>query len=249
MPLEFTTISVAVLAVLILGLSKGGFAGIGMMSTPLLSLVMPPSIAAGIILPILIFQDMISIYAYRRSFSKWNLMVLSPGGVVGILVGAAMVSIIDRAMFELALGVISLGFGVERVIRYFGATPKPHEPNRIIGAICGAFAGFTSMIAHAGVPPFQFFVLPQRLPRDVYIGTSVIFYAVVNLIKLPFFLSLGQITQGTAVASAALFPIALASVMLGIFLVRRISNDRYILVANLILAGIGVLLISRGLSG
>lgn len=249
MPLDFTTVSVTLLAVLILGLSKGGFAGIGMVAMPLLSLVLPPSAAAGILLPILIFQDAISVYAYRRSFSGWNLAVLLPGGIIGILLGAATVSLIDRAMFELVLGSISLCFGIERVIRYFGGVARPHVPHRAVGAVCGGLAGFTSMIAHAGVPPFQFFVLPQRLPRDVYIGTSVLFYGAVNMIKLPFFLSLGQIGRESALVSAALFPLALASVMLGIFLVRRISSDRYILVANIILVGIGLLLILRGLSG
>lgn len=249
MELQFTTVSVMLFAILILGLSKGGFAGVGMVSMPLLSLVMPPSVAAGIILPILIFQDAISVFAYRHSFSGRNLAVMLPGAIAGVLAGAAMVSLIDRAMFELVLGIISLSFGIERVIRYLGAAPGRHRPNRLVGVICGGLAGFTSMIAHAGVPPFQFYVLPQRLARDVYIGTSVFFFAAVNLIKLPFFLSLGQVTRGTAIISVALFPVALGSVMLGIMLVRRITSDRYILVANLILVGIGVLLIFRGLTG
>ena len=242
------TIAVALLAVFILGLSKGGFAGIGMVSTPLLSLVLPGPVAAGIILPVLMFQDMISMYAYRRTLSRWNLAVLLPGGLVGVLAGSAMVSLIDRGMFELVLGAISLLFGIERVWRYFGHAPTAHKPNVVVGVICGVLAGFTSMIAHAGIPPFQFFVLPQRLQRDNYIGTSVFFYGATNFIKFPFFLSLGQITWTTGSASLALFPVAFLSVLLGIRLVRRVSSDRYVLVANVILIGIGVLLITRGLT-
>lgn len=248
MVFDLTTLSFMLLAVLILGLSKGGFAGIGMVSMPLLSLIIPPGVAAGIILPVLLFQDAISVFAYRRSFDKANLRLLLPAGAIGILVGALMVSSIDQSIFELVLGTVSLVFGIERLFRYLGGPPKPHKSNRVVGVICGVLAGFTSMIAHAGVPPFQFYVLPQRLPRDVFIGTSVMFYAVVNLIKLPFFLSLGQIDTTTLKISAALFPVAFLSVLLGIWLVRRISNDRYLLVANVILIGIGLLLIYRGLS-
>lgn len=249
MPLDPLTVTVAILAVFILGLSKGGFAGIGMVSTPLLSLVVPAPIAAGVILPVLMFQDVISMYAYRKTFSRWNLAVLLPGGFVGVLAGSAMVSYIDRSTFELVLGTISLLFGIERVWRYFGSVTATHRPRVWVGVISGVLAGFTSMIAHAGIPPFQFFVLPQRLTRDVYIGTSVFFYGVTNFIKFPFFLSLGQISQSTFSWSLALFPVAFGSVLLGIRLVRRISSDRYILVANVILIGIGILLVSRGLAG
>lgn len=241
-------ILVALLAVGILGLSKGGFAGVGMVSTPLMSLVLPPAQAAGFILPILVLQDLISMYAYRRHASLWNLAVLLPGAVVGILIGAKLVSLIDRSMFELALGAICLIFGVERLVRYFAATPKPHRPNAVVGVICGAFAGLTSMIAHAGIPPFQFFVLPQRLERDTFIGTSVFFYGMVNLIKFPFFFSLGQITPASLMYSAAFFPVALGAVLLGIVLVRKVTSNQYVLFANLVLIGIGGLLIARGLS-
>lgn len=242
-------IGVALLSVLILGLSKGGFAGIGMISTPLLSLVVPPQVAVGVLLPVLIFQDAISIYAYRRTFHARNLALLIPGGIVGILLGTLIASMIDRAMFELVLGFVALIFGIERLLRYFGGPPKPHRPNPIVGVICGVLAGFTSMIAHAGIPPFQFFVLPQRLQRDVYIGTSVIFYGVLNLVKLPFFIGLGQVGADSLVASFALMPVAFGSVLLGIRLVRRVSSDRYVLLANLILIAIAILLIWRGWSG
>lgn len=249
MPLDPLSMSVLLLAVVILGLSKGGFAGIGMVSTPLLSLVVPPAQAVGIILPILIFQDAISAWAYRRTFSRWNLAVLLPGSVIGIIVGALVVSLVDRSLFELVLGAISVAFGLERLVRYFGATPRPHDPKAGVGVLCGALAGFTSMIAHAGIPPFQFFVLPQRLARDVFIGTSVMFYAATNLMKLPFFLRLGQVNREGLLVSLAMFPLAFLSVRLGIHLVRKIASDRYLLVANLILVFIGAVLIWRGLSG
>lgn len=249
MPIDPVTVSVAILAVVILGLSKGGFAGVGMVTTPLLSLVVPAPQAAGIILPVLIFQDLISMYAYRKTPHRWNLAVLIPGGIVGVLVGWALVSQIERSLFELILGGISLVFGIERIYRYFVREAVAVAPRGWVGVVSGVMAGFTSMIAHAGIPPFQFFVLPQRLPRDVYIGTSVFFYGAINLIKLPFFLSLGQVNRGTFSASVALFPVAFGSVLLGVLLIRRVTGERYILVANLILVGIGLLLVGRGLAG
>lgn len=249
MPIDPVTISVAILAVVILGLSKGGFAGIGMVTTPLLSLVVPAPQAAGIILPVLIFQDAISMYAYRKTPNLRNLALLVPGGIVGILVGWALVSLIDRSLFELILGVISLLFGIERIHHYFARPPVAVTPKPAVGVVSGILAGFTSMIAHAGIPPFQYFVLPQRLGRDAYIGTSVFFFGIMNLVKLPFFLSLGQVNRATGLASLAMLPLAFFSVLFGIWLIRRVKGDRYILVADVILVGIGALLIYRGLTG
>ena len=247
MPFDPLTVGVLVAAVFILGLSKGGFAGIGMVSMPLFSLVVPPTVAAGILLPILMTQDAISVFAYRKTFDKSNLKILLPGSVIGIIFGAFMISRINPSTFELVLGIVSLGFGAERLLRYFSGPVLPHKPHRIVGAVCGVLAGFTSMVAHAGIPPFQFYVLPQRLPRDIFIGTSVFFYAATNLIKFPFFLSLGQITLQTFIVSLTMLPVALLSVLLGIRLVRRLSSDRYILVANILLIAIGAMLVLRGL--
>ena len=75
---------VAVPAVTLLGLGKGGFAGLGMIATPLVALVVPPLQGAAILLPILICQDAISVWIYRRHWDAWNLKVLVPGSVLGI---------------------------------------------------------------------------------------------------------------------------------------------------------------------
>ena len=65
--------AVAIPAVVFLGLSKGGFSGIGMVSTPLVALVMPPLEAAAILLPILLVQDAVSVFVYRCVWDSWNL--------------------------------------------------------------------------------------------------------------------------------------------------------------------------------
>lgn len=75
---------VAIPAVVLLGLAKGGFAGLGIASTPMLALYLPPLEAAALILPILITQDLISAYVYRKDWDSWNLKVMLPGAVIGM---------------------------------------------------------------------------------------------------------------------------------------------------------------------
>lgn len=240
----------AVPAVILLGLSKGGFAGLGVLGMPLMALTIPPVQAAAITLPILIVQDAFSVWAWRRTWDRRNLAILLPGAVVGIgLAWALAARVPDRAV-ALVLGLISVAFALRRFIgRMRGAQPgEARLPGRALGWFWGAVAGFTSMIAHAGGPPFQIYVLPQRLPRDIFVGTSVVFFTSINLIKLPPYVALGQMSRENLLTSAALFPLAIASTFAGIWLVRQVSGERFYDVIYGLLLLLGLKLVGDGLA-
>ena len=94
----------AIPAVTLLGLGKGGFAGLGMVATPMLALAVPPLQGAAIILPLLIIQDAISVWTYRRTWSAWNLKVLVPGAAIGMAAGTLFASHVSNAAIELTVG-------------------------------------------------------------------------------------------------------------------------------------------------
>src|SRR5438105_7492368 len=102
----------AIPAITALGLGKGGFAGIGMISTPLLALRMPPLQAAAILLPILIVQDVISVWVYRRDWSAWNLKVMLPGALFGIGIAWALATQVSDAFVRLVIGLIGVSFAL-----------------------------------------------------------------------------------------------------------------------------------------
>jgi uncharacterized protein len=165
-----------------------------MLGLPLMALAIPPVQAAAIILPILLVQDVFGVWVYRRNWDAPNLAVLVPGALIGILLGYLLAARVSNAAVSLAVGLISVLFALRRLAAGEGAQQLPaNRPSRVAGVVCGALSGFTSMIAHAGTPPFQIYVLPQRLQRDVFVGTSVIFFAAVNWAKVPPYLALGQL--------------------------------------------------------
>ncbi len=104
------------------------------------------------------------------------------------------------------------------------------------------------MIAHAGGPPFQIYVIPQRLPRDIFVGTGVMFFAAVNLIKVPPYLALGQFSRENLLTSAVLFPLAVASTLAGVWLVRRVAAERFYDIVYGLLLLLGVKLVIDGVS-
>ena len=217
----------AVPAVMLLGLAKGGFSGIGVLAVPLMTLVVSPVQAASITLPVLIVQDVVSVWVFRRWWDGRSLAVLIPSSVVGIAIGYVLAARVSSAAVELAVGVTSLAFGARQLWIMFSGVARPHKSSDIAGAIWGTTAGFTSQIAHAGGVPFQIYMLPKQLARDVLIGTSAIFFAAMNWMKVPAYAALGQFTRSNMATSLALFPLAVVSTIVGTKLIRNVSPDRF----------------------
>jgi uncharacterized protein len=239
----------AIPAVVLLGLSKGGFSGVGMLATPLVALVISPVEAAAILLPILVVQDMISVIAYRATWDRWNLLVLLAGALPGVFLAYLLAARVSESAVELAVGLISIVFAARRlVIDRRGQGELTAKPNMLIGWLCGAASGFTSMIAHAGTPPFQIFVIPQRLPQNIFVGTSVMFFATVNLLKVLLYFMLGQFSAKNLIVSTTLLPLAVLSTWLGIYIVRRTSSSRFITIIYILMVLVGGKLVFNGLS-
>jgi uncharacterized membrane protein YfcA len=237
----------AAFAVLALGLGKGGFSGVGLAATPLLALVVPPVQAVAIVLPLLLLQDVVSVWAYRKDWDAWNLKVMLPGSVVGVAAGWAFAAFVTDSQLRLALGAISLIFVLNA---WFGPKDQPaRRPGWFSGVFWGAGCGFTSTISHAGAPPFYMHVLPQRLDRITFAATSAIFFAFINVMKLGPFFALGQFNEENLLTSAVLAPFAILTNFLGIWLVRVMPNEIFYRIVYAIVFIIALALIYSGVTG
>lgn len=216
-------ITIAVIAVLIVGLSKAGLLGsLGMVGVPLLSLVMPARDAAGMMLPVLLAMDAIAVWTYRKEFDWHILRIMLPGAAVGTLLGWLLWSVVSDAGVLLFVGIVTLLFILDAILP-LRQKLEGLPPSRPWGMFWGGFAGFTSFISHTGGPPFQIYVLPQRLAPAIYSGTSAVFFAIVNSAKLVPYFFLGQLNVHNLTLSAALIPVGIIGVLAGVWLVRRIS--------------------------
>jgi uncharacterized membrane protein YfcA len=241
-------LAIGTIAVILLGISKGGFAGVGALGTPLLALVVGPVQAAAIVLPILIVQDVVGVWAFRKSWDGRILALMLPGAVIGIALAYTFATRLPEAGMQILLGLISVLFALRNLwLQRGGRVPAPADPPRWFGFLMGIVSGVTSQIAHAGQPPFQIYVLPRRLPRDVLVGTTAIFFAAVNWIKVPAYLALGQFSRAHLIASAVLMPLAFASTLAGVWLVRRVDADRFYGLIYWLMLLVGLKLIYDGL--
>jgi uncharacterized membrane protein YfcA len=238
----------AIPAVVLLGLAKGGLSGLGNLATPLLALAIGPVKAAAILLPLMIIQDAAGVWAFRRNFDAGILKLMVPASAVGIFLGFALARFVSTAAVELAVGLVSILFATRQLwIQFHGIQSRPAGP--IFGAACGVVAGFTSQVAHAGGPPFQMYVMPKRLRHDIFVGTTAIFFAITNWLKVPAYIALGQFTRETWLLDLVMLPIAVISTLAGVALVRRVSSKVFYTGAYILLLPVGAKLTWDGLSG
>ncbi|KQZ69324.1 hypothetical protein ASE06_00365 [Sphingopyxis sp. Root214] len=244
------TLLVLAIAVILLGLAKGGLSGVGALATPLVALVLPSTIAAALLLPILIVQDVVSVWSFRKTWDGWVIAWMLPGAAVGIAAGYAYAERVDEAKLMAALGAITLAFGlyrlwVERGGRVVAASTSPGW----VGSLFGVATGFTSQIAHAGGPPFQMWVTPRRLPHLVFVGTSSILFAAINWMKVPAYIALGAFPHEVLVAAVLLMPLAIGSTLLTVRWLKRIDGARFYVLIYVLMVLLGAKLVWDGLAG
>jgi uncharacterized membrane protein YfcA len=241
---------VGAIAILLTGISKGGFgAGGAGVAVPLMSIYVAPPEAAGIVLPILCAMDLFGVHAYRGSWSKHHLAVLIPGALLGIALGALAFGLLPVNAIRLLLGLIAMVFALNR---WFGLTERLARalaaerrgpPGRVAGAFWGALSGFTSTLAHAGGPPFAVYMLAQRIDKTLLMGTSVVFFLTLNYVKLVPYAMLGQLNAANLRTALLFAPLAPVGIWTGVWLHRRMSEAAFYQVSYTLLFLTGVKLV------
>ena len=218
--------AVAIPAVLLFGISKGGFGGgLGTAAVPLMALVISPLQAAAILLPILCVMDIVALWKFRGKWVGPELRVLVPASLLGILVGTLLFEYMSASIVRLIVGVVAITFTLHFWINKQRANSSglPDYP-RSYGVLGGTVAGFTSFVAHSGGPPISMYLLRRPLNRTDFAGTSVVFFAVVNYVKLVPYSWLGQFDYDNLATSAVLVILAPVGVLIGAWLHKRITD-------------------------
>ncbi|MCR4283146.1 MAG: sulfite exporter TauE/SafE family protein [Bauldia sp.] len=216
----------AIPAMVILGLSKGGFTTMGMLSVPIMALAISPVQAAGVVLPILVLSDIVALASYRRAFDSMTLKIMLPAAVVGIGIGWATAAWVTEHQIRLIVGLVSVLFAVNYWFRDRLKT-EAHGQSIAKGGFWGVLTGFTSFVSHSGGPPYQMYTVPLRLEPRIYAGTSVVLFAAINAIKLIPYFFLGQFDAANLTTSALLLPVSIPATFLGVWLVRKFETDAF----------------------
>tara|TARA_Y100000590_G_scaffold470426_1_gene664815 strand:+ start:3122 stop:3859 length:738 start_codon:yes stop_codon:yes gene_type:complete len=235
----------AIPAVMIFGISKGGFAGpITILAVPLMSMAISPVIAAGIMLPILIVMDITALYFY---WNKWKIEIVKliiPPSIVGILIGSLTFSYISDDGVRIIIGSIAILFILFTVLQSGNLLIKPTKKK---GMFWSTIAGYTSFLIHAGGPPLNFYLLPLKMDKTIYVATFTLAFAIINAVKLIPYYFLGQLATSNMLISLILLPLAPIGIIIGYYLHKKVSEKIFYNLIYFFLAIGGIKLIYDGI--
>jgi len=241
--------AVAIPAVVALGLAKGGFAGVGQMSLPLVALVMPPLEAAAILLPILILQDANAVWVYRHGWDGRVLAVVCPGAAIGVGIAWLLASYISDSEVRIFIGAITIVFVLWMALSTLRIPRERKAPPIAAGVFWGALSGFTSTIGQAGSPPYQIYALQLKLPKMGYVSTTTIFFAVLNWLKVVPYFMLGTFSAKGFATSLVLMPFALLTNAFGFWAVRKTPEKLFYRILYVLMFVLALELLRSGITG
>ncbi|MFP4144793.1 MAG: sulfite exporter TauE/SafE family protein [Phycisphaeraceae bacterium] len=221
------------LAMLVIGIAKAGFGGgVGILAVPLVASALPAGRTLGVMLPLLILADWFSLSAHLRRQSWPHLRWLLFGAAGGIGAALAVLLLMTRQdrlemMLNLLVGSICLCFVLVQVWRLMGGSVPRIPPGPWGGRSTGLLAGLTSTLAHAAGPVVSIYLLEQEMEKRRLVGTMLLFFAIVNLAKLPVYVSLGMVTGETFLQGLVFAPMIPLGVVLGLWMNKRIPEKPF----------------------
>lgn len=248
MPHDLLFWFLAALATFVVGASKGGVPGVGILAVPILSQVISPVVAAGLLLPLYVVSDWYGLWLYRKNYDLWNIKIMTFAGIIGICIGWATAHYNSDEVVKLMVGLIGIWYTLDLVFKNRrNQDARPADVPR--GLFWGTIAGFVSFVAHAGGTPFQMYVLPQKLEKMVYAGTATITFTIINALKLPPYFMLGQINLQSLETCLYLVPVALFGSWAGYRLTKLLPEKIFFRAVEIALFIVSVKLIWDAVHG
>lgn len=234
--------TIALGAALLLGIAKSGIKGLAVLIVTGLALVYGAKESTGILMPLLICGDILAVIYYKRHVKWIYLIKLLPWMVLGVLVGVVLGKDLPEDLFKSGMAVIIL---ISVVIMYYWERKKDRKvpTHWSFAALMGMMGGITTMVGNLAGAFSNIYFLAIKLPKNEFIGTAAWLFFIINLFKVPFHIwSWGTINRASFQISLSLIPAVIAGFCLGIFLVKKINNDKYRQLI-LLLTGLGGLAI------
>ena len=212
-------------AIILYGIAKSGLGGsMTLISIPLMTTIMPLGQALAIVLPILILSDLVAVHRFRKNYDSETLKLIIPCAAIGIFIASMTFTYFSESLLKFIIGAMGFLFAGH----YFLFKKKnliSQKKSFSRGGICSVISGFTSFCVHAGGTPLSIYLLPLRMKKEIYVGTRVMFFTCINLIKFPFYINLSIVTLDSIKQSLLLFPLAVLGIVIGYQILKVIEES------------------------
>ena len=242
---SFEFFSIAAVAIVFAGISKGGFgSGAAFVAAAILASVIDPAQAVGLMLPLLMLMDALSLKPYWGKWLRAESFYLCLGSMPGVALGIWFYTLADANMLRLLIGLICLLFVLWQAFNAYGLAgeAKVKLPGWI-GGLAGIAAGFTSFVSHAGGPPAAIYLLSGKPSKTQYQATTVFVFWFINIAKAIPFGILGLFTWESIKVDLMLTPFAILGVWIGVKGHHLIPERAFFRLTYILLALTGLRLI------
>lgn len=229
-------------AALLVGVSKTGVPGIGILVVPILGWAFGGRLGSGVMLPLLIMGDIFAVAWYRRHAQWDKLVILLPWVVVGMAFGTAALWITGNAehskdaakdITDVVIGSLVLVMLIIHLLRNkLGEKMTPTSPAGV--ATTGVAAGFATTVSNAAGPVMQMYMTAQKLPKQQFMGTIAWYFLIINCSKFPIYWAMSSlipskpmVTTESLWLNLAAFPVVLVGVYIGKWILPRISQRSF----------------------
>ncbi len=230
---------------LLIGLTKGGMGAVlAVLIIPLLTLVMPVPDAVSLSLPLLLIGDVFAIWMYWKTWDTRHVKLMIPFAIIGILVGTTLLATLpDLTLRRLVAAFTLLFVGFKLIDERL--TNVRYEHRNWHAYLAGGVSGVGSALANVGAPPFTAYLLMQDLSPQRFVGTTTLYFAFINVLKLPGLVVVGLLDLNDLIGVVWALPLIPLGVWLGRWMVDRLNRklfERFMLVV-LVIASFALLLI------
>lgn len=223
-------IAILICGALLIGISKAGFGGgPGMLVPPLLAMFLPPKIAIGLMLPLLLATDIFALRFYWKKWDKRNVIPILVGAAFGIVAGSTILAHMDPGQLKKAIGIIAVVLGGAQMIRN-RLTPadKVMQPIPWLAVLAGIVCGIGSTLAHQGGLPVTLYLLPQQLDGISFVATTTAIFFFVNAAKLIPYFFIGMLPAEILRIDLMLLPLVYIGTVIGVKLNERVPREWFI---------------------
>jgi uncharacterized membrane protein YfcA len=242
MPFTPEQLIIGAAAALLIGFSKTGVPGVGILVVPLMALVFPGRASVGTTLLLLIVGDLFAVRWYSK-FTRWDkLWQLMPYVVVGMIAGTAALFLIGenadgKDNMNVVIGVLVLVMLVIYLARLkWGDKLRPTSKAGLVTT--GASAGFATTVSNAAGPIMTIYMTSLGLPKHEFMGTTAWYYLIFNVAKIPLYLLLIAIapdkpmfTSQGLLFDLLMLPVIVVGVYLGKWMLPRVPQTVFNVVA------------------
>lgn len=207
-----------------MGVSKTGITGLSLIFVSIFAEIMPARRSTGLVLPLLMVGDVIAVLSYRKHAQWRHVWRLFPWAGAGVVIGFFAMGRMNDRQSRFAIGLIVLSLAILYIVRRLRPGGDEEEHARWFAPAIGILAGFTTLVANAAGPLTVIYLLAMRLPKMEYMGTTAVFFLLLNIFKLPFMIGLGLVTRESLVLNLGLLPAVLAGAWLGKWLLGHINQ-------------------------